>query len=148
MSVELASAIAELVPTDHDRFLAALELAYLAASADGLDETERTALASVLERATASRIDRDTFTAHFMDLDAAVHMLGRRERLARTAADFPTDDSRTDAIRFATLIAMADGTLHDAERGVLHEAGEHFAWPAAKVDGVIDEAVRRVGGAR
>jgi hypothetical protein len=156
MSVELrgdavariASAIAEVVPQDQDRFLAALELAYLAASADGLDATERDALALVLERATGSRIDHDTFAAHFLDLDSAVQMLGRRERLARTAADFTTDEMRADAIRFATLVAMADGRLHDAERGVLLEAGEHFAWKADRIDALIGDATARVGGAR
>ena len=156
MSVELrgdaianvASAIAEQVPSDQDRFLAALELAYLAASADGLDEAEREALATVLSAATGSRIDRDTFQSHFYDLDAAVEILGRRERLARTAADFATDDTRADAIKFATLVAMADGRLHDAERGVLLEAGEHFAWNAERIDALIGDATVRVGGGR
>jgi len=146
MSVE--AALAALVPSDPDRFLASLELAYLAASADGLDDTERVALAGVLERATGSTIDHETFEAHFHDLECAVNMLGRRERLARTAADFATDDTRADAIRFATLVAMADGQLHDAERGVLVECGEHFAWNAERVDGVIAEAKARLGGGR
>jgi len=142
----LPATIAELVPTHSDRFLAALELGYLTASADGLDGSERDALAGVLERATQSKIDHATFEAHFFDLDAAVAALGRRERLARTAADFGTDDARADAIRFAALVAMADGTLHGDELAVLAEAATHFGWPAERVSALVQEAAARVRG--
>src|SRR5262245_31092341 len=107
----LSSAIASLIPGDANRFMAALELGYLAASADGLDARERDTIATTLEKVTGIGFDHDAFAAHFADLDAAVAMLGRRERLARTAAEFDSDDSRANAIRFAALVAMAGGTL-------------------------------------
>jgi hypothetical protein len=144
----VATAIAALVPADADQFLAALELGYLAASADGLDPAERDVLAGVLERATGAKFDADDFAAHFADLDAAVAMLGRRERLARTAADFTTDGSRADAIRFAALIAMAEGRLDASELAVLAEAGAHFAWTADQIRGLVDDAAARVRGGR
>jgi hypothetical protein len=144
----LSSAIAALVPADEPRFLAALELGYLAASADGLDEAERAALATTLERVTGTRHDQAAFTAHFADLDAAVATLGRRERLARTAAEFDTDEARADAIRFAALVSMCDGTLHAPELEVLAEAAGHFQWSAEKVRALVDEAAARVGGAQ
>lgn len=143
----LPSAIAALVPKDSDRFIAALELGYLAASADGLDERERHSIATTLEQVTGIGFDHDSFAAHFADLDAAVDMLGRRERLARTAADFETDDARADAIRFAALVAMADGTLHESEMTVLVEAGSHFEWPEDKVRRLVNDAAARAGGA-
>jgi tellurite resistance protein len=142
---QLPSAIAALVPKHDDRFLAALELGYLAASADGLDARERQALSAILERATGSEIDHATFDAHFYDLDAAVAMLGRRERLARTAADFDTEDTRAKAIQFAALVAMADGALHQPELDVLVEIGTYFQWSADKIGGLVDDIAKRVG---
>jgi tellurite resistance protein len=142
------SAIAALVPAGSDRFLAALELGYLTASADGLDAEERAALSAVLERATNSTIDRETFDAHFFDLDASVATLGRNHRLARTAADFDTDESRADAIRFAALVAMAEGVLHEDELAVLTEAGAHFEWPADRVRKLVDDAAAGIRGVK
>jgi tellurite resistance protein len=144
----LPSAIAALVPEGSDRFMAALELGYLAASADGLDDKERASLANTLTRITGIGFDHETFAAHFADLDAAVSMLGRRERLARTAAEFDTEEARADAIRFAALVAMADGTLNEPELTVLQELGSHYKWSAEHVKGLVTDAATRVGGAR
>jgi tellurite resistance protein len=144
----LSAAIAALVPHDTDRFLAVLELGYLAASADGLDSKEREALATTLERVTGIGYDHETFAAHFADLDAAVATLGRRERLARTAADLETDDVRDDAIRFAALVAMCDGTLNAPELEVLTEAGTHFKYSADKVRNLVTDVAARVRGAQ
>lgn len=144
----LPAAIAALVPKDSNRFIAALELGYLTASADGLDERERDSIATTLEKVTGIGFNHDSFAEHFADLDAAVDMLGRRERLARTAADFESDDARANAIRFAALVAMADGTLHESEMTVLVEAGSHFSWPEARIRGLVDEAAASTGGSR
>jgi hypothetical protein len=144
----LSAAIAKLVPQDENRFMAVLELGYLAASADGLDAKEREALATTLERVTGIGFDHDTFAAHFADLDDAVAALGRRERLARTAAEFDSDDARANAIRFAALVAMCDGTLRAPELEVLNEAGTHFKWNADKVHGLVTDAAARVRGAQ
>ncbi len=142
----LPDVIATLVPKDENRFMAALELGYLAASADGLDERERETIATTLEKVTGIGFDHDSFSAHFADLDGAVEVLGRRERLARTAAEFENDDTRADAIKFAALVAMADGTLHETELVVLCEAGGHFKWPDDKIRSLVTEAAARVRG--
>lgn len=144
----LSTAIAKLIPGDRNRFMAVLELGYLAASADGLDARERDAIATTLERVTGIGYDHDAFAEHFADLDAAVAMLGRRERLARTAAEFDSDDSRAGAIQFAALVAMADGTLHAPELEVLDEAGHHFGWSQERIHGLVTEAAARVRGER
>lgn len=144
----LSAAIATLVPEQPNRFMAVLELGYLAASADGLDSSERDALATTLERVTGIGYDHDTFANHFADLDAAVATLGRRERLARTAAELETDAAREDAIRFAALVAMCDGTLRAQELEVLEEAAGHFRWSAEKVRGLVTDAAARVRGER
>jgi tellurite resistance protein len=142
----LPDVIATLVPKEENRFMAALELGYLAASADGLDERERDTIATTLEKVTGIGFDHDSFAEHFADLDGAVEALGRRERLARTAAEFENDDTRADAIRFAALVAMADGTLHETELVVLCEAGSHFKWPDDKIRTLVTDAAARVRG--
>ena len=144
----LSTAIAKLIPGDRNRFMAVLELGYLAASADGLDAREREAIATTLERVTGIGYDHDAFAEHFADLDAAVEALGRRERLARTAAEFDSDESRADAIQFAALVAMADGALQAPELEVLNEAGHHFAWSQERIHGLVTEAAARVRGER
>jgi tellurite resistance protein len=144
----LPSAIAALVPGDTDHFMAALELGYLAASADGLDASERESIATTLEKVTGIGFDHDAFAAHFADLDAAVSTLGRRERLARTAAEFDSDDARANAVRFAALVAMADGVLHAPELVVLEEVGSHFKWNPDRIRGLVTEAAASVRGAR
>ena len=144
----LAAAIATLVPSDSNRLMAVLELGYLAASADGLDASEREALATTLERVTGIGYDHDAFAAHFADLEAAVAALGRRERVARTAAEFESDDTRADAIRFAALVAMCDGTLRAPELEVLNEAATYFRWSEDKVHGLVTDAAARVRGER
>jgi tellurite resistance protein len=75
-------------------------------------------------------------------------MFGRRERLARTAADFDNDQTRGDAIRFAALVAMADGELHSDELEVLNEAGSYFKWDGAKIRTIVGEVAAIVRGAR
>lgn len=144
----LPAAIAALVPSAPDHFMAVLELGYLAASADGLDTAERATIAATLERVTGIGYDHAAFAAHFHDLDASVAVLGRRERLARTAAELESDDQRADAIRFAALVAMADGTLHATELAVLDELGGHYKWSTDRIRDLVTEAAERVRGAR
>jgi tellurite resistance protein len=144
----LPSAMAALVPADSEHFMAALELGYLAASADGLEDEERDSIATTLQQVTGIGFDHDTFEAHFSDLDAAVLALGRRERLARTAAEFDNDDARANVIRFAALVAMADGVLNAPELVVLEEVGQHFKWTPDRIRGLVTEAAARVRGAQ
>lgn len=142
----LPRVIGQLVPQRESLFLAALELGYLAASADGLDDSERDQLAHTLERVTGLGFDHESLAAHFADLDDTVAALGRRERLARTAAEFDSDSARADAIRFAALVAMSDGSLRQPELHVLEEAGSHFAWAPEKILALVTDAAARVGG--
>lgn len=145
-SSSLAAALQSLIPAELSEFFAVLELGYLAASADGLDDRERATLADVLAQATGTKIDRATFDAHFQDLETAVAALGRRERLARSAADLETADARANAIRFAALVAMADGKLDPDELAVLAEAGGFFELAATDVRALVDDAAARIGG--
>ena len=120
------------------RFQALLELGYLAASADGLDAAERSALAALLESVTGQAVDARTLDTHFRDLDAAASMLGRRARLARVAADLGDHTARSEAIAFAALVAMADGRLASPEMAVLVDLGASFSQSADQVRRLVD----------
>jgi tellurite resistance protein len=104
-------------------FQALLEAGYLVASADGFADTERHALAALLEAASGKAVDRESFELHFRDLDDAVQMLGRRERLRRTAEEFEAPAARDEAIGFALLVAVGDGKLAPPEAAAWLELG-------------------------
>jgi tellurite resistance protein len=125
-------------------FQSLLELAYLAASADGLADEERDALAALIEHATGAAIHIDTLCLHFQDLDATVEALGRRERLMRVAANFESERARAEAIGFATLVAIADGVLADDEKEVLVELGGLFSLSSEDVDKVVDRVADNI----
>jgi tellurite resistance protein len=127
-------------------FQSLLELGYLVASADGLAADERETLALLLEHATDAAVNRDVLQLHFFDLEATCAALGRSERLSRVAANLDTPSAREEAISFAALVAMADGSLEPAEVQVLIELGRHFSLSAAQVEslaGRVAESIRQ-----
>ncbi len=125
------------------RFQTLLELGYLVASADGFADEESVSLASLLERVTSSAIDRAALELHFRDLDQAVATLGRRERLARLAAELD-EAAAEEAIGLAATIAMADGRLSEAEHAVLLELGEHVQLSEGRIRAIVDEAAEQL----
>jgi len=134
-------------PTDAqaaEYFQSLLELGYLVASADGLVAEERDALALLVKHATDSVVDNDVLQLHFRDLDAACEVLGRRERLSRVAANFDSPHAQHEALSFAALAAIADGTLAPSEMAVLLELGEHFKLTAKQVEMVVDSVATSI----
>jgi len=134
-------------PTDRAiavRFQTMLELGWLVASADGFADEERSSLARLLESITGSAVDHGALERHFRDLDAAVAALGRRERLARLAAELDDPVARVEAVRLAALIAMADGRLAAAELGVLVELGAHLSLSADRIRTLVDAVAESV----
>jgi tellurite resistance protein len=126
------------------RFLTLLELGYLVASADGFADAERTTLARLLERVTGERVDHRALELHFRDLDEAVESFGRRERLARAAADLDGVAACEEAIALTALIAMADGRIAAAEHETLVDLGDHLGISRERVRALIDGMARRV----
>lgn len=125
-------------------FQTVLELGYLVASADGFADEERTSLARLLESITGAAVDHAVLQLHFWDLDEAVESLGRRERLARAAADLEGEAAAIEAITLASLIALADGRMSAAELDVLVELGSHLSLSAERVRTLVDETAARV----
>jgi len=125
-------------------FQSILELAWLVSSADGFAEEERHALALLLENVTGKVVSHDVLASHFRDLAQGCEMLGRRERLRRAAEDFADRASRSEALGFATLVALADGRLTDPEQEALMDLGGFFGFSRDQVDHVIQDAVDRL----
>ena len=98
----------------------------------------------MLEQATGSAVNREELELHFKDLDDAVAMLGRRERLRRAAADFDDALGRTHAISFTALIAVADGELGQPEIQALTELGNCFELPVTEVLEIVEGVAREV----
>lgn len=125
-------------------FQSIIELGYLVASADGFADEERHTLAALLEQATGAAVQRDELELHFKDLDDAVAVLGRRERLRRAAADFDDAVGRSEAIGFTALIAVADGVLGQPEIDALAELGACFELGAAEITDIVEGVAREV----
>ncbi len=122
-------------------FQSLLEIGYLIASADGFAEEERHALSTLLEAVLGRAVSHDDLELHFKDLDDAVDILGRRERLRRAAEDFEDGLSRGEALGFAALVAVADGHLAEPEAASLDELGSFLGMETAEVDAAIDRVV-------
>lgn len=142
-----ASTVAES-PDDPEaarRFQTVLELAYLVASADGFADAERVSLAALLERMTSAAVDHATLELHFRDLDDAVALLGRRERLARASADVDGPTQGEEVIGLVATVALADGHISGPEYDALVELGRHIGVGAARVRALVGSAAKRVG---
>ena len=125
-------------------FQTTLELGYLVASADGFADAERASLSQLLESITGAAVDHATLTLHFLDLDEAVEALGRRERLARAAADIDGTEAAEEAVSLAALIAMSDGRISAKELEVLVELGAHVSLDEERVRTLVNEVAGRV----
>ncbi len=132
-------------PTDASRrFQAILEIAYLVASADGFAAEEGEALADLLNQVTGGAIELDALKLHFADLEDGCAMLGRRERLRRTAAEFGETLDRSQTMAFAALVASADGVLADPELDALKTLGEDLGLDAAAVEAAVGTVVSQL----
>jgi tellurite resistance protein len=125
-------------------FVSILEIAYLVASADGFADEERQALALLLERVTGHAVGHDAMDLHFRDLDDACAALGRTERLRRAAEDFDDGMSRSEALSFAALVAVADGKLADPESKALLQLGGWFGLSQPQVTQLVEAVVNRL----
>lgn len=108
-------------------FQSLVELGFLVASADGFADSERSALAGLLELVTSEAIDKEMLELHLDELAQQVEILGRSQRLARAAQELDDPKAADDALAFAALVAMADGHLGQVELDTLVELGGHLS---------------------
>ena len=93
---------------------------------------------------TGEAVDHEALEQHFRDLDAAVELLGRRERLVRSAADLEDPAVAEETISLVALIALADGVLSRAENAVLLQLGAHVDLSAGRIEALVLEAANSV----
>lgn len=132
------------VTASAQRFQTTLELAYLVASADGLAKAERQSLSYLLHSVSGDAIQQAALERHFSDLDHAVAALGRRERLAASAAAIDDPAGREEAVLLVSLIAMADGVLSEPEMDAVLQLGTHFEFAPEATDALIERAAKYV----
>jgi tellurite resistance protein len=125
-------------------FQSLLEIGYIVASADGLSDAERGTMAAFIRGATRSVLEEDLLRQHLGTLDAAADILGRKERLHRAAQDFGDVLTQRQAMGFAVIIALADGTLADTEMSVLIELGGCFGLSEDDVGLIVADITRAV----
>jgi tellurite resistance protein len=125
-------------------FQSLLELGYLVASADGLAEAERDALADLVEHATGHVVPHVDLRRHFTVLDQACEALGRHERIGRLASNFEDARAREEALSFAALVAISDGHLGLPEARALLELGECLRFTDREVEEVLGDVVASV----
>lgn len=127
-------------------FQSLVELAYLVASADGLSASERASLALLIERATGRTVDHELLELHLSELEVQADVLGRHQRFARAAAEVSDQPSVDDALAFAALVAMADGTMTKKEHDALLELAGHLHIEPVQVQSLLDVLVEDVRG--
>jgi tellurite resistance protein len=125
-------------------FQSLLEIAYLVASADGLADAERDALADLVEHATGHVVQHDDLRRHFTVLDQACEALGRHERIGRLASNFEDPEAREEALGFAALVAISDGNLGLPEAHALLELGQRLGFTDREVEEVLGDVVASV----
>ena len=125
-------------------FQSLVELAYLVASADGFSAKERHSLALLIERATGHAVEHELLERHLEELEVQTDVLGRHQRFARAAAEVRDQPSVDDALAFAALVAMADGTMAGPERDALLELAGHLEIEAVQVHALVKVLVEDV----
>ena len=73
-------------------------------------------------------------------------MYGRHQRVARAAADVSDQPSVDDALAFAALVAMADGTMAKRKHEALLELARHLDIEPVQVEALIRVLVEDVKG--
>lgn len=127
-------------------FQSLVELAYLVASADGFSAAERASLALLIERATGRTVEHELLERHLAELEIQTDVLGRHQRFARAAAEVRDQPSVDDALAFAALVAMADGTMAQPEHQALLELAGHLEIEPVQVEALINVLVEDVKG--
>lgn len=120
-------------------FLGMLEAAFLVAAIDGgVSEAERAALGDLIAQVTNDPDGAKGLSALFDRFGADLTREGMPERLRAVAAHFEDFMAREEALSFATLIALADGSISRKEARGLIELAEHLGYSVGEVQALLD----------
>ncbi len=135
----LGEALPDDLATEAARLHTMLEVAFLAAAADGkLSDDEIRNLTANLMVWLESELDDEFFVATFAELAGLLAEHGFAARLAHAAARLdPT--SREVAYKLACVTALCDLEVHDDELLVLGKIADAFEIPEAEAQAILDE---------
>ena len=134
-----APALSEREQQELLRLLAMLEVAYLAAAADGeLGEGELLNLAGNLAAWLGGEIEGETIAAVLDSFDAALEDQGFEGRLA-ALAELLDPDSRRVAYSLSSAIVACDAEVKQEELGILGDIAGAFEIPEAEAQARFDE---------
>jgi tellurite resistance protein len=142
-SVERLRASAE-EGSDARFFLAALEMGYLVAAADGVDAREQAALGELISRVTGLALDPATLAGHFRAFDEAARSTSRTARVESITERLRDFVEREEALGFAALVAMADHHFARKEARALIELGEALGFTVGEVQVLLDSLVEAI----
>lgn len=125
-------------------FQALLAAAFLVASADGLVDQERSALAALLARATGGVADHGALERRLTEIATTVAAIGPEEAMRHAAADLAGPFARREAIVFAAAVAIADGTISETEFEALARLGAAVNVSRGEVVALVEDAIQSI----
>jgi hypothetical protein len=135
----LGAALPDIDTSDAARLHTMIEVAYLAAAADGeLADAEIHTLAANLEGWLGEGVGPDLLLKLFEHLANQLASEGAEARLAAAAAALD-GESRRVAYKLACVTALCDYQVHDTELGFLGTVAQAFEIPLDEAQATFDE---------
>jgi hypothetical protein len=126
-------------------FRAIVEVCFLVASADGLAEEEKAAVAELIACACGEAFGADKAAALFDAFAALLVAEGLERRLDAVVAELEGYLAREEAMSFAALVAVADRALGDRELAVLVAFGKRCGFSFGEVQALIQQVAAALG---
>ncbi len=135
----LGTTLPPQLAADPERLHTLVEVAFLAAAADGeLAEAEIELLVSNLEAWLGGDLKPGLLVELFDHLTAQLANEGAAARLAAAAANLDADGRRV-AYKLACITSLCDLEVHDDELGFLGTIADAFGIPATEAQATFDE---------
>lgn len=129
-----------------DFFSALVEGAFLLAAADGeLSDDEAATLGETIAFVTGEALEPDEFMEMIDAFADALDQSDLASRLAAVARAVPDVAARREVLGFATLIALCDRDLADAERAALGQMAKAFGLAESDVDALVGDVQKALG---
>jgi tellurite resistance protein len=124
-------------------FLAMLEAAYLVATMDGISDAERQAFADLASLVTGGT-EAAGLTKLLEAFDATIEHEGRPARLAEVAKSFEDFMAREEALSFAALVVISDGSITRKEARGLIELAEALGYSVGELQAALDQIAQNL----
>jgi tellurite resistance protein len=127
-------------------FVALMEAAYLVATSDGMSDAERQTLVDLIAYLTGDSTSPTVVTQMMAGFQALLDREGLSARLQHVAAQFDDFMAREEALSFAALVLIADGSISRKEVRGLIELAEVLGYSVGEAQAAIELVARSVAG--